>query len=352
MARISAARKAAFEALRRVNGGGLSDVALIEECRGLEARDAGLAHTIVYGVLRHQNQLEFLAKKFSGRKILVLDGTTAILLYMGIFQLRYLTKIPAHAAVMESVELAKRLKKRASAGLINAVLRKVDKRLVKWPDEATELGMPLWLWKRWVKEFGHEGARLAAQAALEPPARKGMDPGAETIVPLLDLQAGQTMLDLCAAPGNKAKQAMGLGAKVIACDRSIKRLMGMSEAGAPLVVLDASLPLPFRRKYEKVLADAPCSGTGTLSRNPEIKWRLTEEDLGRHQARQVAIVREARNALAPGGRLVYSTCSLEKEENEEVIRAACPGEDIPMLRRMPGRDPGDGFFAAVIPART
>ncbi len=350
MAIISAARKAAFEALRRIHGGGLSDVALLEECRGLEARDAGLAHTIVYGVLRHQAQLEHLAKVFSGRKILVLDATTAILLYMGIYQLRYLTKIPAHAAVMESVELAKRLKKRSAAGLINAVLRKVDKRPVKWPDEATELSMPAWLWRKWTRELGLEAARAAAQAALEPPARKGMDEGAESIVPLLDLKPGDRLLDLCAAPGNKARQAAALGARVFACDRSPRRLAGLQDQPFPLVLLDAARPLPFRAEWTKILADAPCSGTGTLSRNPEIKWRLSAEDLTRHQERQIAIVREARSLLAPGGTLVYSTCSLEKEENEEVVQAACPEEAIPWVRRLPGRDPGDGFFAAIIPA--
>jgi 16S rRNA (cytosine967-C5)-methyltransferase len=348
MATISTGRKAAFEALRRVHGGGLSDLSLIETCLGLEPRDAALAHQIVYGVLRHQNQLEFLAKHFSGRKILVLDGTTAILLYMGIYQLRYLSKIPAHAAVMESVELAKRLKKRSSAGLINAVLRKVHKKPLSWPDEATELAMPDWLLAKWKRELGSELARTAAAAALVPPARKGMDEGAESIVPLLGLEAGQRFLDLCAAPGNKTRQALSLGARTVACDRSPKRLQAMSDIGVPLLLLDAARPLPFRAAFDRVLADAPCSGTGTLGRNPEIKWRLTPEDLRRQQKRQIEILREARAVLSPGAKLVYSTCSLEKEENEDVVRAVYGDAEVPMIRRFPGRDPGDGFFAAVL----
>lgn len=348
MAVISPARKAAFEALRRVHGGGLSDLALLEVCVGMEPRDAALAHQITYGVLRHQRQLEFLAKHFSGRKILVLDGTTAILLYMGLYQMRYLSKIPPHAAVMESVELAKRLKKRSSAGLINAVLRKVHKKPLAWPDEATELSMPDWLWGKWKAAFGHETARAIALYALQPPPKKGMDEGAESVVPLLDLKPGQRMLDLCAAPGNKTRQAIAAGVQVVACDRSPKRLMGMSEIGVPLVMLDAARSLPFRPNFDRVLADVPCSGTGTLGRNPEIKWRLTPEDLERHQKRQIEILREARTALKPGGRLVYSTCSLEKEENEDVVRSVCGDAEIPLMRRIPGRDPGDGFFAAVI----
>ncbi len=350
MAVISPARKAAFEALRRVHGGGLSDLALLEVCVGLAPRDAALAHQITYGVLRHQRQLEFLAKHFSGRKILVLDGTTAILLYMGLYQMRYLSKIPAHAAVMESVELAKRLKKRSSAGLINAVLRKVHKKPLAWPDEATELSMPDWLLAKWKAAFGNEAARGIALAALEPPARKGMDEGAESVVPLLELQKGQRMLDLCAAPGNKTRQALAAEVNVIACDRSPRRLQGMAEIGVPLILLDAAKPLPFRQAFDRVLADVPCSGTGTLGRNPEIKWRLTPEDLERHQKRQIEILREARSVLQPGGRLVYSTCSLEKEENEDVVRAVFGEAQSPLMQRLPGRDPGDGFFAAVINA--
>ncbi len=348
MAVISPARKAAFEALRRVLGGGLSDLSLMETCVGLEPRDAALAHQITYGVLRHQKQLEFLAKHFSGRKILVLDGTTAILLYMGLYQMRYLAKVPPHAAVMESVELAKRLKKRSSAGLINAVLRKVHKKPLAWPDEATELSMPDWLLAKWKAAFGNEVARGAALAALQPPARKGMDEGAESVIPLLEMKAGQRMLDLCAAPGNKTRQAMAEGVNVIACDRSPRRMQGMIDIGVPLVLLDAARQLPFRPVFDRILADVPCSGTGTMGRNPEIKWRLTPEDLERHQKRQIEILRQARALLKPGARLVYSTCSLEKEENEDVIRAVCGDAEIPMMRRFPGRDPGDGFFAAII----
>jgi 16S rRNA (cytosine967-C5)-methyltransferase len=348
MSFISPARRAAFEALRRVHGGGLSDLALLEASRHLEPRDAALAHQIVYGVLRRWNQLAFLAKHFSGRKILELDGITAILLYMGIFQIRFLTRIPPHAAVTESVEFAKRANKRASAGLINAVLRKVSKKPIPWPDEATELALPAWLHEKWVAQFGAEAARAAALAALEEPRTKGMDEGAKTIIPLLELSPGQNFLDLCAAPGNKSSQAADAGAHVIACDRSTKRLKAMKPLGFPMVLLDAAQPLPFPPLFARILADVPCSGTGTLARNPEIKWRLTPEDLSRHQARQIAILRQARTALAPGGRLVYSTCSLEKEENEDVISTVFPDQEMPKFRRIPGRDPGDGFFAAVI----
>lgn len=347
MAIISPARRAAFEVLRRVHGGGHSDTLLFELAKPLAPRDAALAHEIVYGVLRHQNQLDFFAQHFSGRQILTVDEPTAILLRMGIYQMRYLAKIPAHAAVMEAVELAKRGNKRAAAGLVNAVLRKVHKRIIKFPTLAIELCLPEWLLDKWVQDMGLQKTRTIAQHFLKQPER-GMDPGARSVVPQLGLESGNTYLDLCAAPGNKTWQALKTeGLRAVACDRSFKRLLPLQQIGIPLVHLDAAQPLPFRNPFDKILADAPCSGTGTLGRNPEIKWRLTPEEFLRQQQRQIEIVRNALAALAPGGTLVYSTCSLEKEENEDVVAAV--GTDVPvtMQRRTPGIDPGDGFFIAI-----
>jgi len=348
MAIISPARRVAFDVLRRVHGGGHSDTLLFELSRGLAPRDAALAHEIVYGVLRHQNQLDWLSQHFSGRQILTVDEPTAILLRMGIYQMRYLARIPAHAAVMEAVELAKRSSKRAAAGLVNAVLRKVHKKALKFPDTPTELCLPLWLYEKWRNHFGDKQTRSIALAFLQPPI-KGMDPGARTIVPHLNLQPGQRYLNLCAAPGNKTWQALKTeGLRAIASDRSFKRLVPLQEIGIPLVHLDAAQPLPFHPVFDRILADVPCSGTGTLGRNPEIKWRLTPEDILRQQARQLAILKQALAVLKPGGTLVYSTCSLEKEENEDVIESVCGGLAVNTVRRIPGTDPGDGFFAAII----
>jgi 16S rRNA (cytosine967-C5)-methyltransferase len=118
--------------------------------------------------------------------------------------------------------------------------------------------------------------------------------------------------------------------------------------GIPLVALDATCPLPFTSKFDRILVDAPCTGTGTLVRNPEIKWKLTPADIADLQNRQVAILRNALSALAPGGRLVYSTCSLEAEENDGVLKLAGKGNVRHTIQRIPGRDRGDGFFAAMI----
>jgi 16S rRNA (cytosine967-C5)-methyltransferase len=134
----------------------------------------------------------------------------------------------------------------------------------------------------------------------------------------------------------------------IAADVSPARLEHVRRVGIPLVALDATRPLPFAGKFDRILVDAPCSGTGTLMRNPEIKWKLTPEDITDLQGRQVAILQNALALLAPDGRLVYSTCSLEPEENEAVPALAGVAHVRGTLQRIPGRDRGDGFFAAMI----
>ena len=128
----------------------------------------------------------------------------------------------------------------------------------------------------------------------------------------------------------------------IACDLHLSRTKLLATLGIPVVTLDASKPLPFATKFDRILVDAPCSGTGTLARNPEIKWRLNPADILDLQQRQVAILRNALDYLAPGGLLVYSTCSLEREENQDVVKAS-GATVIATMQRLPGRDPGDGF---------
>ncbi|MCU1335226.1 MAG: NusB/RsmB/TIM44 [Bryobacterales bacterium] len=350
---MSPAREIAFRVLVRVHGGGYATDLLRRE--SADQRDLALAESIVLGCLRYQAQLDYLIEFFSGRKQPKLDEEVRIALRMGIFQLRYLDRIPSHAAVAESVELVKRAHKRSAAGFVNAVLRKVNRAPVAWPDRATELSVPAWMLERWQHQYGQPAAERTARAALEQPEAainpatgRQQDPGAQSIVPLLEIQPGMTVLDLCAAPGNKTAQILALGARVIAGDRYLRRLAEVP-AEAQRVVLDASTALPFAAKFDRILVDAPCSGTGTLARNPEIKWRLRPQDLPRFTNLQRDILRQALPNLKPGGKLVYATCSLEREENEDVIAHVMAGLPVAATHlRMPGRDPGDGFFAAVI----
>jgi len=283
-----------------------------------------------------------------------LDLEVRIALRIGIYQLRYLERIPPHAAVTDSVDLVKRARKRSAAGYVNAILRQVNRDPVAWPNREVAWSCPEWLLSRWAAHYGAEAAIGVARAALEEPEKytrgtRTQDIGAQSIVPLLGLEAGQSFLDLCAAPGNKTVQALEAGVHATACDLHYHRLVQMKDLTADLVVIDGTSPLPFARSFDKILVDAPCSGTGTLGRNPEAKWRLTPADLADLQGRQMALLRHAREVLSPGGLLVYSTCSLEAEENDAVVAAAVPaGLVAQTVQRLPGRDAGDGFYAAVI----
>ena len=341
----------AYEILRRVESGAYASD-LLAHSSGLDARDAGLATEIVFGCLRYKLQLDYMIGRLTNNR--TLDTEVQVVLRMGMYQLRYLERIPPHAAVSESVELMKRAGKASAAPLVNAVMRKVNRNPVQWPDRATTLSCPAWLLTKWDAQFGAAVADQIASTFLQAPenyvATTGriQDIGSQSIIPLLDLGRGQSFLDLCAAPGNKTAQALEYGVDTIAVDLHLHRLRTMGDVGCPRVVLDATQPLPFSKQFDRILVDAPCSGTGTLARNPEIKWRLRSDDLGQLQKRQKAILNNALGLLKPGGMLVYSTCSLEPEENEDVI-AAFPGAWV-TSRRIPGKDPGDGFFAAVLPS--
>lgn len=374
---MSPARAAAFRILSRVEAGAWASELL--RASSLDSRDAALASEIVFGVLRLQKQLDFLIRCYSGRDPGRLDPEVLRALRTGIYQLRYLERVPRHAAVSESVELVKRARKASAAGFVNAVLRKVGREPVTWPDRATELSIPGWILARWDRQYGIEAAAGVARAFLAPPAKyiRGVPPegltveaaeipgcyrviggntgglrlhdiGSQSIVPLLDLESGQSFLDLCAAPGNKTAQALESGVDAIACDLHLSRLRMLDWLPCRRAVLDAARPLPFSRKFDRILLDVPCSGTGTIGRNPEIKWRIQETDIQSVGELQKRLLSNALRYLAPGGRLVYSTCSLEREENEEVVATVIGRLPSRIERRLPGIDAGDGFFAAVI----
>ncbi len=239
---------------------------------------------------------------------------------------------------------------------------------------------------RWLRE-----ARIVSSAnpAVQRVFRRGklmfMDEASQMVARLLDVARATYVLDLCAAPGGKTAllaRAARPGAILIAGDLHPSRLRAMRERLGPpelahirYVALNATRPLPFAVPFERILADAPCSGTGTLRRNPEIRWRLAPDDLGDLHGRQVKLLSQALAALAPGGRLVYSTCSLEPEENEDVVHEALrdrrelriisgAGTLAPHLsdpdsvaalfdaegffRTFPPEHQTDGFFAAVL----
>jgi len=396
---ISRARTLAFDILRAVETKEAHAGDLLHERLDakIKPQDAALATELTLGVLRWQGLLDFLAEQHTKTPTSELDPEVRIALRLGLYQLRYLSRVPARAAVNESVELVKRARKKSAAGLVNAVLRRlaesarepIEPLLPSGLSAAERLAIlhshPAWLVERWLERFGesrtialleannraprmvvavHATADTAAVAAELQGSGMKVGPGqwlrsalvveggaaglaiarstayrsgkisiqdeASRMIPLLlDARPGQRVLDLCSAPGGKTISlalAVGPSGRVVAADIHPERLRSVEEQAGrvglknvEVAALDATQPLPFREKFDRVLVDAPCSGTGTLGRNPEIRWRLRPEGLADFRRRQVALLENASVVLAPGGVLVYATCSLEPEENEEVV---------------------------------
>jgi len=439
---VSPARAAAFEILIRVERDGSFASELLQSDRqaSLSTEDHGLATELVMGVLRWRSLLDRAIAGASSQAIDRLDREVLTALRIGVYQLRFLSRIPARAALFESVEIVKAARKRSAASFVNAVLRKISavpaaaEDILAAPGAgplANAAAHPRWLVERWVASFGlTNAARVCLYDQSMPAAAIHLDddaveaelrssgielsPGlllssarrvrlgdvtataafregrisvqdeASQLIALL-VGSGDRILDCCAAPGSKTRLLTrhNPAARVVALDLHPHRvrLLRRRVAGANVLAVAADARrMPLRPGFDRVLADVPCSGTGTLARNPEIKWRLIPDDLRDLQARQIAILQSALPMLSPGGRLLYSTCSLEREENEAVVERAldtlpgfrlvdCADElanhsrtgalawkdvdsliDGKCLRTLPGVHPCDGFFAAMIEA--
>ena len=443
---VSHARRAAFEVLRRVEEEGAFAAPLLAGLpEELSAEDRSLCYELTLGTLRRQLWLDRALEHFAGRRAEKLDAPVRRALRLGLYQLRFLTRIPARAAINESVNLTHAARLRSAAPFVNAVLRRAAREPEYDPASAiedpiervsVETSHPAWLVARWAEAFGlteaegfaranndsapaafrvntlsadsdalvnelrDAGLRLApsrvapgawrveggegAGTLLRRLAAEGkvylQDEASQLVAHVLGARAGERVLDACAAPGSKTTHAAALagdGALFIAGDLHEHRLRTVEEACARLgvrsvqtIALDAERALPFADgAFDRVLVDAPCTGTGTLRHNPEIRWRLAPENIRELGEVQSRILREAARVVRRGGRLVYSTCSVEREENEEVITrfldahadfrqtASAPAPPELLLssgaaRTWPQRDDVDGFFVAALVKRT
>ena len=432
----SPARTAAFQILLRVaqQDAYSSELLHSDVLENLSSADRGLCTEIVLGVLRWQSALDAAIGTASDKNLRSLDLEVLIALRIAAYQIRFLDRVPARAAVNESVELVRYARKRSAVGFANAVLRK----LVSSPPMTTghtpvenlsqRLAHPQWLVARWMEGFGAAATEKICDydqkipettirlhgASEEEVREQGIEfaPGsivstalriaagditateafrcgrlfiqdeASQLVALL-VGRGSKILDCCAAPGSKtaALAFRNPEAHIIAAELHPHRARILQErikaSNVEIITADATA-LQLGATFDRVLADVPCSGTGTLARNPEIKWKLHKSDLADLHDRQVAILSAGLRHVAPGGRAIYSTCSLEVEENsavvekvlgshpefrlvscrEELLRLREEGQlvwgDIDsmlrgaFLRTLPGVHPADGFFAAIL----
>jgi 16S rRNA (cytosine967-C5)-methyltransferase len=401
---VGPARVAAFDILRRVATEDAFASSLLASPRyeSLSREDHALAQELSLGVLRWQIRLDFLIERYARRPLDKLDPEVVVALRLGLYQLKFLTRIPPHAAINESVNLVKQRGKRSAAPLVNAALRAAQReesfdfnQAIKNPLErlSVETAHPMWLLGRWGYRFGEEEARVMALAnnaapraafrfnarragesrtrqwlaehnvavrdselapgavviesgSLSPqsePVREGwiylQDEASQLVAhlaairsnPLRSQISNLRFLDLCAAPGGKTTLLSSLlpaSALIVAGDLRLHRLRTMRELSERLgvdeihlVQLDAERDSPFeeQERFDVVLLDAPCSGLGTLQRHPEIKLRMSADRIARLAELQKRLIVNAARQLCVGGLLVYSVCSTEPEEGEDVV---------------------------------
>jgi 16S rRNA (cytosine967-C5)-methyltransferase len=407
----------------------------------LTPADRGLCTEIVLGTLRWRMRLDDAIRDLSSQKLEKLDPEVLTALRLAAYQIGFLQRIPSHAAVNDSVDLVKRSRKASAAPFVNAILRKLvanpavlEPVLSPGPRTVLDLSQlyshPLWMVERWAIEYGLERADMICGADQKPPetalhlssaeverelVREGLqlapgllvnsarrvvagdtmrsqtirsgrawiqDEGSQLVALLVG--NGSSILDCCAAPGGKTAilAERNPAAKIRALELHKHRVetlrMRLSSTANVEVVQEDVTVIAKEVEFERVLADVPCSGTGTLARNPEIRWRLKPGDLQDLHKKQVAILKAAIRQVGRGGRVVYSSCSLEPEENSAVIEEVLLAEaglhvvpvrrelehlrasgdlvwaDLdslvkgPHLRTLPGMQPCDGFFAAIL----
>ncbi|MBI5385751.1 MAG: 16S rRNA (cytosine(967)-C(5))-methyltransferase RsmB [Verrucomicrobia bacterium] len=391
----------------------------------LSPADRGLLQELVFGAVRWQATLDWLiAQKTAGRQQRL---ALQVVLRLALYQMFWLDRIPDHAAVNESVTLAKNLGCGQQAGFVNAVLRgclrerdALEKKLEELKQSLPALGYshPDWLVERWRQRWGEEKLRRLLEWNNTPPktyARVNLlraemkslrelwveehvevklhpfdwagnvlvyelvshppltgltsfkhgdfyvqDPSTLLAVRELDPKPGETILDFCAAPGGKTTliaQFMQNQGRVMAHDITTERLELVKENCARLGVTCVETrcagpdSVPFAAdQFDRILVDAPCSNTGVLRRRVDLRWRIRPEEITRLREAQTAILNQVLPWLKPGGTLVYSTCSLEPEENGEVTRTFLDAHaEFQLVRErllLPFEDGVDGAYVA------
>jgi 16S rRNA (cytosine967-C5)-methyltransferase len=444
--RKKAPRAISLEILNRMDEAALHPDRLLTDSfkryRHLTSLDRAFLTELTYGVIRWRGKLDWVIRSFSKIPFEKIELETLNILRLGLYQILFLSRTPASAAVNESVELAKGIRGKGGAGFVNAVLRSTirQKDEIPYPeideDPARHLSVvqshPLWLVRRWVKETGVEETlrvcmfnnrissltlrtntlKIDRKDLIEklkgkefkpvpttyseegivlrdpPPTselpfiKEGLyviqDEASQLVTSILDPKPGERILDACAAPGGKTThmaQKMDNRGEISALDVSKGKLdligEGCQRLGIKIVRTIKGnaaepLPIPLGMEYDRLLADVPCSGFGTLRRNPDLKWRRGEEDIKRLSELQLSILSHLSVYLKKGGIFVYSTCTVFHEENDDVVEKFLEGHPefeldqrdkfLPekirpfvqsrYFKTFPPRDEMDGFFVA------
>lgn len=387
---MNTARALALDALERIEQEG-AFVGLSERSVPGDPREERLATEYEAGVTRQRRYLDFLLSHFYRGDLDAMEPRLRQILRLAVYDLLFLDT-PPHAAVNEAVQLARARVRPGAAALVNAVLRALLRRRDDLPEPATgntarDLSVrhshPTWLVKRWLARFGedetrallrHDNARptygvrvntrrvsVAAFAdslrvlgadfepsphlddffrlpRLQPVIEAGwlaeglcavQDEAAGLVVRVLDPQPGETMFDVCAAPGGKAIYSATLmddTGRVVASDAHAGRLRLVDQAArahglssVETLVADVEARVATGDQADAVLLDVPCSGTGVLAKRADLRWHRTPDELATVVQLQTRLLAEAARLVRPGGRLLYSTCSIEPEENEEQV---------------------------------
>ncbi|MEW4370491.1 16S rRNA (cytosine(967)-C(5))-methyltransferase RsmB [Paenibacillus kandeliae] len=368
----------------------------------LERPDAGLATEIVYGTIAHLNTIDYFVNDFVSKGLNKLQPWVRSLMRLSFYQLYYLDRIPAHAAVNEAVNIAKRRGHEGVSGMVNGVLRNILRQLdeLQIPDGLSavkrislQYSHPEWLVKRWIKQYGEETTEQICISNNEPPAvsvrvntnmvsrekmldilneqgyyaqpsaiapdgivlggsgnmaltdwyRSGQisiqDESSMLVAEAVQPQPGMDVLDCCAAPGGKTAhlaEKMQNRGRIIANDihEHKRKLIDDQAERLHISVIETTVgdALTLADRYpagsfDRILLDAPCSGLGVIRRKPDLKWNKTAADIGAITELQQQLLETVAPLLKPDGILVYSTCTIERSENEDMVRRFLEAHD-------------------------
>ncbi len=314
----------AYDALRRIESQGAYANLVLRAAlgsSGLSDVDRHFVTDLVYGTTRMRRACDALVDRFVA---VPPDEATRTLLRLGAYQLMY-ARVPPHAAVSETVALAPK----RTRGFVNAVLRKLSAAgpSMRWPSEAARLSYPDWLAARLVAELGAADATASMERMNEPPPVTHradgyvQDLSSQWVASAVGATLGERVLDVCAAPGGKSTALAATGAHVVATDIRPTRVGlvvdNTARLGHPasIVLADGTAP-PFRAgAFDAVLIDAPCSGLGALRRRPDARWRIEPADVDALASLQRRLLHAGAALVRPGGRLVYSVCTLTAQES-------------------------------------